>query len=158
MEKTLNIAIIALAAFVARADYLYWQITQTETSLIDAYWNNAFLQTTDGTILQSAVATEGATGVTWVDLEGYEAQSFFIELVDYNESANTVTTVGNSSVYTYSQLTDYIVASSAFPRPEISAAFMPTINPVPEPTSATLLLFGLSALALKRKRARSIEK
>ena len=158
MKKQMNIAIVVFAAFTAfaavaaRADYLYWQITQTETPLIEDYWNNALLETTDGDILQMAVATDGATGATWAQLDGYEAKSFFIELINYDESMNTITTVGYSATYSYAQLANYIVSSSAFPLPTISAAWMPTISPVPEPTSGMLFLLGIAALSLRRKR------
>ena len=157
MKKQINIVtvaftvFIALAAFTARADYLYWQITPSETESIYSYWSSALLQTTDGTILQSAVAKDGSTGVSWAKLDGLEAQSFFNELVNYNEADDSTTTVGTSSTYTYAQLAEYIVASSAFPLPTISAAWMPTINPAPEPTSGMLFLAGLALLGLRRK-------
>ena len=152
MKKALSIALVVSAVFAARADYLYWQITQTETPLIEDYWNNALLKTSEGTILQMAAATGGATGATWAQLDGYEAKSFFIELINYDESMNTVTTVGYSATYSYAQLANYIVSSSAFPLPTISAAWMPMISPAPEPTSGILFLLGLASLGLRRKR------
>ena len=163
MKRIMNIALVilaaftAFAAFAARADWLYWQITPSETEAIYGYCNNALLETTEGTILQMAEATDGSTGASWVQLDGYESQSFFIELINYDESMNTITVIGNSATYTYAQLADYIVSSSAFPLPSISAAWMPMISPTPEPTSGMLILLGLASLGLRRKSKLKIE-
>ena len=94
--------------------------------------------------------------------DGYESgYSFYIELVNYNSTLNSSQTansgygtsefVGQSEGQTYATLAAHDFIGSDLSPINMSVWHGGAYSPVPEPTSAMLVLFGLAGLALRRR-------
>lgn len=150
MKKLLVIAFTALCAASSQAAYLYWQVDSSKASTYEAQFANLY---SGETLIGSAkVGT-----VTATDIGSYT--SFYIEL--YNYSSEKVAT-GNEWSYTelanQGAITDTLVS---IPQAWTGGTFT-AYNPgggggegggsVPEPTSGLLMLIGMAALSLKRRK------
>ena len=98
------------------------------------------------------------------DNAGYDVASanyaFYIELVNYNSTLNSSQTdsgygtsefVGQSEGQTYASLSSHDFIGSDLSPVNMAIWHGGTYSPVPEPTSAMLVLFGLAGLALRRR-------
>ena len=161
----------AIAAFsFAQASELWWTVNDTVS--VDGgdatSWNTATLYASangynyDGTAIESVTAADMSDWGFWnSDLDGYgSSYSFYVEL--YN-SANE--SIGKSYVSLSSPqqgATPYNTLNSANAiydgnvlNPTASAytfSQFTTSNVIPEPTSGLMMLIGMIALGLKRKK------
>lgn len=85
--------------------------------------------------------------------ENWAAYTFYIELIQWDEATQTEIRTGVSETMTYNDLTtNHHILGAGLTIPDNLVVWAPKTTP--EPTSATLLLVGLAALALKRKDER----
>ena len=86
------------------------------------------------------------------EIEGVEGYSFFIELVNYDESSHTYTQVAKSEMTSYADLSDHVTGNMesvpGAPTPWHGSGY----SAVPEPTSGALLLLGAGLAAFKKRR------
>jgi len=184
------IAAVAVSAG-AHASYLYWQIdgsSEDVSALSGATFDGArVFVSNDGGVsdktyleigyadpdLQSGYQSVGyAVNVPQPNLPlvavvpdsaGYDGgnYSFYIELVNYNSTLNSSSTVssgygtpefvGQSEGQTYANLASHDFIGSDLSPVNMAVWHGGAYSPVPEPTSAMLVLFGLTALALRRR-------
>lgn len=173
MKRIFTALFVAAASYVASADLLYWMIDQSnsdpaiefsyarivavsdttgETQYLTIGDNGSQYLAANGVNGQTEPYVGTATGVTHTDLSGLSSTdySFFIEL--YSMATGQEVKVGQSEIAAYSQLTASIY-EQGLGLPSLEKAWNPTITNVPEPTSGVLMLFGLAALGLRRRRA-----
>lgn len=177
MKKLVLIAGIAMFATVSQASYLYWQVTSDDyadinvfggdasvvalaqvTALADGSAANqwqayqAYGTTYNSEYTQQNTSVPTAGGVYVVSGDFGTGYTYYIEL--YNSSG---TLVSRSAGMTSSQLTSYTrdeavsVTSVLSPGSTVAVWHGSGYAPVPEPTSAMLMLFGAAFLGLKRK-------
>lgn len=182
MKRIFTALFVAAASYAASADLLYWMIDQTGAdpqyeftyaqikaqpsgggeaitlsavsiqdgkpagSAEDVIWANEVSDNDSGPVVGKSV------GLMSVDLSGLSSTdySFFIEL--YSMATGHEVKVGQSEIAAYSQLTASIY-EQGLGLPSLEKAWNPVLTNVPEPTSAVLMLFGLAALGLRRRRA-----
>ena len=179
MKRIFTALFVAAASYAASADLLYWMIDQTgadpqyeftyaqikaqpsgggEAITLSAVDVNTGIPVGD-TIWANEVSSDDSgpdvgksVGLMSVDLSGLSSTdySFFIEL--YSMATGHEVKVGQSEIAAYSQLTASIY-EQGLGLPSLEKAWNPTITNVPEPTSGVLMLFGLAALGLRRRRA-----
>ena len=159
-----------LVACVARADYMLWQVNSGTNPGAFSYAalyavNNGNSQLLSGYLLgdssqkkvQAWEASAIDTGKIVVSLgSDLSSYSFYIELYNGNWDA-----IKQSSQMTAEQLksinaiVDSVNFDSDFNKLNAFGGTQSNIkwNPVPEPTSAFLLLMGAACLAMKRRRA-----
>lgn len=174
--KILALAAVGLIAGAMHADVLYWQVTDTGSDYATAMLSAVNKSTTPetyyyasentlsggsaGALINKADVTGGnyaAADLTkilsWDDDTSYSnlsSLSFFIEL--YDESGNWLR---QTTPISYSQLSDYVATTPTFNSNFTGVnggAFAPTGYAIPEPTSGLLMLVGLGALALRRRK------
>lgn len=170
--KKLTFAVLGvLSACALRAEedsYLYWMIgseaaasfaTEMGVSSLEGYTAKLWSTDTSGYLNLYSVPDSVQTVVTSVDavgaqlagvaasLGGSPGGSFFVEL--WNSSGLQ----GRSQEYTYQSLQDYIgTVKFTSKLPKNAFALVGGFRAVPEPSSGLMLLIGLSALALRRKK------
>ena len=172
MKRKIVLMASLLLALAARADYLLWQVNQTGAEEPVSF---AFARLTvkgdgveAGTYLPQA-GTDGKTDVlhatfpepenglatlaSYADLGEYanSAYSFAVEL--YAFEGNTASLVGVSDYVNYDQMKKKFHVYSDMSLSGINPYIYGTFQSVPEPTGGLLVLMGLGALALRRKRA-----
>ena len=183
MKKLLIFSIAAASACVAQASYLMWQIDATDADGFSGYNAVRIAYSTDGsynaagylTLQQAGDDTDfetisdangivnldsyGATGpALYADTSAYSGTgySFFIELINYDNSTSpvTISQVAFSEKQTYANLTDKgYTSDSIIPVTPAAVWHGGSYTAAPEPTSAMLVMMGLGLLALKRKKA-----
>ena len=160
-------------AFFAQADWLLWQVMQSDLDSFAAKADVATVQlgyvltggdAANGTIMNSYALTGENFGTqiplseSWdeqakVDLSAVPAgaYSFYVELL--NAQGETIgRTASNGGQYaTYSSLSDYIVSSDISTVPQASVWHGGTFEAVPEPSSMALLMLGAGLVGLRRK-------
>lgn len=164
MKKLLTIACVLISAAFANASELWWTVNTENTSAFE--WDKAKLYATaDG-------ANFGGTEIasvdySWFDLggtqkssiDGYTSSgtSFYVELWYQGEWVATSYTsmVGDKGVGTVGLgALSGSIANGPMSTPSPYAGFSSySSNVIPEPTSGLMILLGLAALGLKRKRA-----
>ena len=181
MKKLVLMAGIAMLATVSQASYLYWQVTSDDYSGSNIFGGDASVvalaqvtalangsaanqwqaypavggTTYNSEIAQQTTPVPSAGGVYIVDGTFSDGYTYYIEL--YNNSG---TLVSRSAGITSSQLVQYTqqefvsVASVLEPGSTVAVWHGTGYAPVPEPTSAMLMLFGAAFLGLKRKNRR----
>ena len=147
-------AVFALGSVVAAEDsYLYWMVSNAHYYEEPGYsiqFDYATISVDDGTTyLSPAVASDGTRlssdgGVYSGLFDSVNVKSFLVELWDDNKDDR----VGWMR-YSASSLSDYFY-QNAGAHGEGSPFVVSQV--VPEPTSGLLSLFGLAALALRRKK------
>lgn len=172
MKRKIVLTVFLMLALAVRADYLLWQVNQTEAKEPVSF---AFARLTVkgngvevGTYLPQA-GTNGKTDVvhatfpepenglatlaSYADLGEYanSAYSFAVEL--YAFEGNTASLVGVSDYVRYDEMKEKFHVYSDMSLSGINPFVYGTFQSVPEPTGGLLLLMGLGALALRRKRA-----
>lgn len=172
MKHLLAILFAVAVTFASRAGLLYWMIDQSQSdSPIE--FSYARIVAVPGSVGEQQYLTVGsdpangyvqatgvteanplgsATGVVYTDLSGLSGTdySFFIEL--YSMATGQEVKVGQSEMASYSQLVASIYENGLSSLPTLEKVWSPAVN-VPEPTSGVLMLFGLAALGLRRRRA-----
>lgn len=175
MKKILVLVALGFAALGSQAAYLYWQLDSSvglEAKDSGGYTFNghdfayAQIKASDGNVLTSTYvdgsAIEGtinAPGKTKyvVDVSSYKDSScvFYVELIGYDSAvygSNTgVIGVTEENTYTYEVLKNagYIGTNLI----SIPVAWHGGTVAAPEPTSGLLMLLGVAALGLKRRKA-----
>ena len=172
MKRKIVLMASLLLALAARADYLLWQVNQTGAEEPVSF---AFARLTvkgygveAGTYLPQA-GTNGKTDVlhatfpesenglatlaSYADLGEYanSAYSFAVELYAFEGGAPSL--VGVSDYVRYDQMMKQFHVYSDMSLSGIDPYVYRTFQSVPEPTGGLLVLMGLGALALRRKRA-----
>ena len=171
MKHLLTMLLVLAASFMAKAELLYWMIDQSsaEDPIDFALAKIVAVPSSGGGNIYLTIGEEGddfvwaqepydanglgqSTGVVFTDISSLSGTdySFFIEL--YSDVTGQDVLVGVSEAAMYSQLSESIYQNGMDYIPTISKAWAPAIN-VPEPTSGVLMLFGLAALGLRRRRA-----
>lgn len=144
----LSVAAVLLATLSLRADYLYWYVDSSSYGGGD--YNAAILWGGQGDSFSQVSDIEQVpdsflTPVT----AGY---SYYIELVNYNVGSGSYSSVATSETVTYTgQAKDYFVSSLDYTIPPIAWGGG-SFSSIPEPTGGLLMLWGVSLLALRRKR------
>ena len=177
-SKILALAAVGLMAGAVQADVLYWQVSENpgvdySTAMLSAktsdpenyYYvsQNTVSGGSAGELVDKSALTGGnyAAGdlssiLSWDTDEAYTGSasslSFFVEL--YDSAGNWV---AQSNPIPYSQLTDFVASSPSFNSNFAGANSTfgggTTSYGIPEPTSGLLMLVGLGALALRRRKA-----
>lgn len=163
MKKLLIIASLMAMGPVASASTLYWQLDQTAqeqaTTLVSPeVWEYAVLCGTTGqqNIGGTEISSINRGDLTADAIDNWESYtdsytSFYVELRD---SANT--RLGATDLVSASALNEYTYSGGMSTPSASSSAYAFSgfqTGVVPEPTSGLLVLFGMMALGLKRKRA-----
>ena len=164
--KKLTIAVLGiLGAFALKADdsYLYWTISDNAAAEIGAEslagYTAKIWSTQDSSYLNLYSVPDSSMSVFAVDAIGAQlagvaasignspSGSFFVEL--WNDGGLQ----GRSDTYTYQTLAQYIGTTKFTSNlPKDAFALVGGFKAVPEPSSGLMLLMGLSALALRRKK------
>ena len=156
MKKVIFGLLVSVAAFSARAEYLYWAVTSTDgwTKGGEETWNGAVLYATSAGMespyaLETAAVSQAQAGVN-TDLLTYTgaAYSYYIELI--NSSAGNV--AYTSKTFTYDQLSGARNNGLATSLQSMMVFTGAAVVGTPEPTSGLLLLMGFAMLGLKRKK------
>lgn len=171
MKKLIALCAVALSMGAFADSYLYWMVSDSAT------WDVASAPSYDTArvgVVDSTGATVGYLNIyNWGETTGAGSaqiisgidNEFYANLGTYADSGysyyiellNDPTVVGKSTQISYSDATNYILASITQTEiPSSATAWAPNFtatSAVPEPTSGMLLLFGLAGLALRRKRA-----
>lgn len=171
MKKILLTTATALAAFVVNASYLYWQVdidgdaynatVNEESYKFDGGYfvlkNTTNSSTYDLYDADGAVANGHAElGVQYYSIVDNNTSDFTYYVEMYNSSGNLIaksaTLSGSagepSGIYSEVQATTEL---SEIPTVSVNFWHPSSFAPVPEPTSAILMLFGAAMLGLKRK-------
>lgn len=156
MKKVIVCFAIALAAIVANAEYLNWQVGSSVTINNKTYsqptYSHVQLYATTGSTTQDygIFSAPGTYSTQLVD--GASAYSYYIELLSYDTASQAYTTVAETAYFTYADLKGAI-STGALDASAMTAVWTGTaVQPTPEPTSGLLLLMGFAMLGLKRKK------
>lgn len=165
MKKLLVVLAAVAMAGLSQASELWWTINNpTVDGETAGAWDTAklYANTTDsnvrGTLIDQISAEDlSFLGGTKTDLGGYasSAYSFYLEIFNGSQlvGASVVGQVASyDSLVTAGAIRsgDIMGGGTASPYTGFSSF---TTNVVPEPTSGLMILLGLAALGLKRKRA-----
>ena len=154
--KSLVTGAFLLAVTSASAGTLYWQVSGA-TADFDEAWlvaesvSDHSTHNLDGVDAQS---DKRSTALTQTELGEYGSDSylFYVEMVNYSTSPETVTT---GYKWTYNELVSsgYVATSALDVSTATAAGSVSNFgSPIPEPSSGLLLLIGGAMLALRRRR------
>lgn len=170
--KRLFLGLVALAFGNLQAEVLYWMGDASRDEIEFNFARVAVVK--DGDIdnvicyLESpeggtaAMGNEGnyMTGASWADLSVYTSNEygFFVEIMNYGkpntdpQGEDRWFVAGHSNVSSYQDLVSAgHVYMDSLSMPNIQAAWAPTVM-IPEPSGALMILLGLAALNLRRRR------
>ena len=169
MKKLFFGLLVVGAALGAQAEYLLWQVTQETIN------NSPFLSQTieagseyigqlrygTGTdylnygVYDEKIATVPG-GEVLVDLDVLAgdptANSYYIEILKYDDVKQDFIGVAKSEVTSYADLSQNGFVGSELSLPSLKAWTGGVGYTVPEPTSALMMLFGMAFLGLKRRK------
>ena len=170
--KRLFLGLVALAFGNLQAEVLYWMGDASENQIDFTFAHVAvvkdgdmehiitYLNDPDGG--PSALGNEGGyvTGASWADISAYTSNEygFFVEIMNYGKpntdpfGEDRWYVAGVSGVSSYQDLVSAgHVYMDSLSMPNIQAAWAPTVM-IPEPSGALMILLGLAALNLRRRR------
>ena len=174
MKKTLAI-LVGLGVLVAAADdsYLYWMVGSAADSLtytearVAYYTDSSDTRTGYLSLYAPDLETESGTAVSYANLLTADSTSpntvgLYAQLMSdtsYNSFAielwNDSTFVGWSGKYTYSEaLAGMNILTPGSITAGLTTAWAGSSYSVPEPNSGLLMLLGMAALGLNRRRLR----
>lgn len=169
MKKLLMFSLtVAAMCFAARADYIYWMLSNPAAAGALGTWDYAKI----------AVREAGSDAVTgYLTMGDSESQKAYADWTDPSEIDNSFASLGSFGsdgysflVELYNEATGEMIGANGravsygdlLANDSIAGAigmggnafdFSSVGYTIPEPTSGLMLLIGFSALALKRKRA-----
>lgn len=156
MKKVIVCFAIALAAIVANAEYLNWQVGSSITIGSKTYstsdYSDVQLYATTGSTTQDygIFSAPGTYSTKLVD--GASDYSYYIELLSYDTANKAYTTVAQTDSFTYAELQG-AMSTGALDASAMTAVWTgAAVVATPEPTSGLLLLMGFAMLGLKRKK------
>ena len=170
MNKYIALVAAMLLGGASQAAYLYWQVDANDATGItfgyarvvaESGGSSQILSITDGVgetkVGYELVAQGVGAAINLDQLSDASAYSFYIELINYNDSTKSYDVVGTSkaSPATYTSLvqSNFIdVGNMGLPVTPTTVWHGGTYS-VPEPTSAMLVMLGVGLLVLKRKKA-----
>lgn len=158
--KKILVAMAAIAAITASADYMYWMVGEDVDSADETKtWATAKLvqsepgPTAIGTLTRATAAElrdvgTYASSYLLGDASTYNSATFFIEL--YNSKNEFI---AKSDLGSGESLAQFIFTNNSM-KPNGATALVPAASTynVPEPTSGLLFLVGGMLLGLKRRR------
>jgi len=166
--KKLLFGVLLMAAMFTRAgdSYLYWMLgddvsskylyDSVKVAAVDSSWNATYLtlytenfDELGGVVSKGQVDMANDWGAGFLASLGPDSSSYVIELYNGSKAiAHTTTPL--------SEVQNYIVYKSAMNPGAVSSWTMGSgafsAGPIPEPTSGMMLLLGMAALALRRRR------
>ena len=154
MKKSILAVAVAMAAFLLRAELLYWQVSKDAGKTFDYaqlyYTTDPQTSAANGTVVEKGGLVSGSgltsTSPQAADITGIENISgFYVGFYSGSGDALDV-----SRWLSYSEVATAIERSWTEGKNVQSATSVATF--VPEPTSGLLLLLGLAGLAVRRKR------
>jgi len=154
MKKSILAVAVAMAAFLLRAELLYWQVSDQAGITFDYaqlyYTTEPQASAANGTAIVSGGTVSGSgltsTSPRAADITGIDDISgFYVGFYSGSSGA-----LGVSRWLSYSEVATAIERSWTEGKNVQSATSVATF--VPEPTSGLLLLLGLAGLAVRRKR------
>ena len=155
MKKLLTLVLLTAMGPVASASTLYWQLDQDEASTLDSNWAYAVLRGTNGSTNKSgtdiSAIDKGDLVSDAVDagvLDSYS--SFYVELRDANNYSVGATDLVSASDLNASTYAGGMAEPSASASPYTYT--FGSFSAVPEPTGGLLVLIGIMAVGLKRKK------
>ena len=155
MKKSILAVAVAMAAFLLRAELLYWQVSEAAGKTFDYaqlyYTTDPQTSAANGTPIVSGGTVSGSgltsTSPQAADITGIDDISGFY--VGFFKS-------GSSNAFDVSRWLSYSEVATAIERSWDESkgvqAATSVATFVPEPTSGLLLLLGLAGLAVRRKR------
>lgn len=177
MKRILIAGLVMLAAGVAQAEYLYWQVSKSDDSLATAVaeYNDKWKTQIDVTDLSSIrfvaedASTHAATTLLTtsrfdqdiaIDITQYTGNNYFyyvevlsdVSGIPYEKVARTSQTQ-TSMTYQEAVSKGYVYEGSDLSVPSLNVWTGGSFSAAPEPTSGLLLMIGVGLLGLKRKRA-----
>lgn len=166
MKKIVIIAVVAAMASLSQASELWWTVGDGDGANVDlGAWDTAKLYASStgynygGTLIESVSNSDLAEFGYWTSTIDSSTSAFYIEL------SNSGTFLGRSYVSTgtppqgatpYATLADANAINTGNLMNPTATAYsfsqFTTSEVIPEPTSGLLMLLGMMALGLKRKK------
>lgn len=163
--KKLTVLLVAFAAAItANASYLYWQVEArdyshiTEPNKVTAVNVWAInTETSEKTFVDGYRAASGSTvnmeQAQMIDVSAFSngSYSFYIELMNYSSGAQKLGETVSNETYADMVAKHYIMDTPL--SVTLATPWHGGTVAAPEPTSGLLMLLGVAALGLKRRKA-----
>lgn len=162
--KKLSVLLVAFAAAItANASYLYWQVEKSDYShitepdqvtAVNVWAINT--ETSEKTFVDGYRATEGTVNMSeaqMIDVSAFSSgsYSFYIELMNYSSGAQKLGETVSNETYANMVNNHYIMETPL--SITMATPWHGGTVAAPEPTSGLLMLLGVAALGLKRRKA-----
>lgn len=163
MKKLMVLFVALCAGFAANASYLYWQVEAsdyshiTEPNKVTAV--NVWAVDNEGTktFVDGYRAASGSTvnmeQAQMIDVSAFSngSYSFYIELMNYSSGAQKLGVTVSNETYADMVVKHYIMDTPL--SVTLATPWHGGTVAAPEPTSGLLMLLGVAALGLKRRKA-----